>query len=417
MTEVLRPGLFTETGEVSYPPHDKLSVIRLARSSNAQRMGIEIGKWKASQASGNAIVLSTAMCDAADTTQLDVFSVFGETVTQLGGGYSAKVIRGRHLITATADTDFTQETYGIMGQLVIKNASLNHYHSGIMGTFETSTLCHVVSGYSVGAISARLGGSGTTVASGGLLAGVSSIQHMSAFTNSGTIAAFATHKTATGIAWPTGIHMQPDSVNKILVAGTGSGANAITDDTASVKFMQVYCDCGATSGTSVGFYIREYLTGTGGSNAVVRIYSDVSVAAATAQGLQCSMGFGESTTSGSVSGLGVAGRFQIGLASCVSGNTGTIAAVQSEIYCFGANSDPGTNRIAFFRVCLDGNTTGMNRVDDYCDLFNFAGLTEGDGNMLAIKGAGACPNVTHSIRINTPSGVRYLYAGSSPLTA
>jgi hypothetical protein len=175
---------------------------------------IRVGAWKASQASGNAVVLATTMCDSADTSQLDVVSVFGESVADITSAYSAKVIRGRHLIYAAADTDFFQETYGVVGQLVVKNGSLNHYHSGIMGTFETSTLCHVVSGYSVGAISARLGGSGTTIASGGLLAGVSAIQHMSAFTNGGTVAGFATHKTAVGIAWPVGLYMQSGSVTQ-----------------------------------------------------------------------------------------------------------------------------------------------------------------------------------------------------------
>jgi hypothetical protein len=37
---------------------------------------------------------------------------------------------------------------------------------------------------------------------------------MSAFTATGTLAAFATHKTATGIAWPVGLYIQSGSVTK-----------------------------------------------------------------------------------------------------------------------------------------------------------------------------------------------------------
>lgn len=206
------------------------------------------------------------------------------------------------------------------------------------------------------------------------------------------------------------------STNQLVTAGTSSVP--LVRDTASTKFMQFYLDCGATSGTSVGLYIREYITGAGGSNACMRVYSDVSVAAATAQGIQCSLGFGESTTSGSVTGLGVAGRFQIGLADLAYPGTGTLAVVQSEIYSFGDASDPAGNNIAMFGVVNDGTTNGKADVDDDAVLFHFRGWGVGDANMIAVKAAGHVPNVTHSIRIKLPdNSLAYLYAGADPLTA
>lgn len=206
-----------------------------------------------------------------------------------------------------------------------------------------------------------------------------------------------------------------DSDGRIVM---GTATAPLTVNTASYKFNQMYLQNGATSGTSVGLYIREYLTGAGGSNALVRIYSDVvGVAASTAQGIQCTLGFGESTATGNVTGLGVAGRFQIGLANIAYPGTGTIAAVQAEIYSFGANADPAGNAIALYAAVNDGTQAGMDDVDDDAVLFHLRGWTIGDGNMIASKTAGTCPNVVESIRIKTPNGLRYIYVGASPLTA
>jgi len=380
---------------------------------------IRIGDWVASQASGSGVILTSGM-DYYGDGQIDVVSVFCEESGDLTSAYSAKAGRFRHMVTCAADTVINQETYGLIGQLIVKNGSLNHYHAGLMGTLETSTDCDIQTGYGVGCVCARFGGTGLTVESGGLMAGFLSVLNASTFTATGNMAAFATKKTllASTATWPIGIYMQPSSVKQILVAG--ASGDPVVDDTASTKFIQVYTDCGATSGTCCGMYLRNYLTGAGGSNAVMRIYSDVvDVAAATAQGMQCSLGFGESTSTGSVTGLGVAGRFQIGLADIAYPGTGTLAVVQSEIYSFGDSSDPSGNKIAMFRVVNDGTTNGKTAVDDDAVLFDFyAGWTSADGNMLATKAAGACPNVVRSIRIRLEDGsLGYLYVGADPLTA
>ena len=216
---------------------------------------LRVGDWKASQASGNAVLFASRMNVNSDG-QLDVMAVFGESTSDLTSAYSAKAGRFRHLISAGSDTNFNHETYGLVGQLVIKNGSLGHYHAGIMGTFETNTLCHVKTSYGAAAVSARLGGAGTTVESGGLLAGFLSIQHMSAFTATGTLAAFATHKTATGIAWPVGLYMQSGSVT------------AGIDIACVSQAMKATVSAVAGAGSLTGSALCVYATGAAGQQDV-----------------------------------------------------------------------------------------------------------------------------------------------------
>jgi len=196
--------IFPNTSTVSFAGAGSVSAFR-------------IGNWAAASAAGSAVVFAAGM-DVNSDGQLDVIGAFGESVVDLTSAYSAKVARFRHLITFAADTEVNQETYGAIGQIVVKNGSLNHYHAGLMGTFETGTDCDIQTSYGAAAVAARLGGSGTTVESGGLLAGVLAVQSMSAFTATGTLAAFAAHKTAGGIAWPVGLYIQSGSTTMAIDA-------------------------------------------------------------------------------------------------------------------------------------------------------------------------------------------------------
>jgi hypothetical protein len=201
--------------------------------------------------------------------------------------------------------------------------------------------------------------------------------------------------------------------------GIGTSASKYTVNTASHKFFQMYTQCGATSGTSVGFYLREYITGAGGSAAVARIYGDVvGVTAATVHGIQVSVGNGESTTAGSFTGAANAIYAQIGVANN-SGLGGTLTPICSEVYTWGSSSTIAAAAVSMFRVSNAGNATGMANIDDYANLFQFDGFTVGDGNMIAIDNSPTtCPNITHSIRVRLPSGsAAYLYLGAAPVTA
>ncbi len=166
----------------------------------------------------------------------------------------------------------------------------------------------------------------------------------------------------------------------LILAGTSSAP--LICDTADTKFIQIYTDCGATSGDNRSIYNRLYLTGAGGGGESLRSYTEISgVAAGTAHGAHISLGTGESTTVGTVTGLGVAVRATLGLASgAVSG--GTYAAIEPEIYSFGASTTTTMTELSFIRCTMGGNSTGIGVIDDKAYLLVLDGCTEGSGNMV-----------------------------------
>ncbi len=166
----------------------------------------------------------------------------------------------------------------------------------------------------------------------------------------------------------------------VIKAGTSSAP--VTEDTADMKFVSFYFDNGATSGDKRGIYNRLYLTGAGGGGESFRSYTEiVGVAAGTAHGAHISLGTGESTTVGTVTGLGVAVRATLGLASgAVSG--GTYAAIEPEIYSFGASTTTTMTELSFIRCTMGGDGTGVGVIDDKAYLLVLDGCTEGSGNMV-----------------------------------
>jgi len=164
----------------------------------------------------------------------------------------------------------------------------------------------------------------------------------------------------------------------IIKAGTSS--SPVTQDTANFKFVSFYFDDGATSGDSRGIYNRLYITGAGGGGESLRTFTTVSnVAGATAHGAHTSLSFG---TSGSLTGLGVAGRNTLHIPNAALGG-GTYAAMQAEIYSDGASSNPATaTKLSFLRFANDGNATGIAAVEDKAFLFEITGGSSATGNMV-----------------------------------
>ncbi len=188
----------------------------------------------------------------------------------------------------------------------------------------------------------------------------------------------------------------------VIKAGT-SGAR-VTEDTASMKFVSLYFDDGATSGHAVGVYDRLYVTGAGGSGTALRAFTTVEdVAGATAHGAQISLNFG---STGSVTGLGVGVRGQVHIADqAYTGLGGTYAAMQPEIYSDGSSSDPtGMTELSFLRFCNDGDADGIADVDDDAFLMVLSGGSVGAGNIMAAKTAAA---VSHTWRVKGPDGNTY----------
>jgi hypothetical protein len=260
-------------------------------------------------------------------------------------------------------------------------------------------------------------GSGNiTVAASSLYAGfLAELRCTGTVTATGNMAAFATYATSNEASykkWPWGMFMNADSVSAILNAGSSS--SRVTNDTASTKFIQIYADCGATSGEAQGIYDRLYVSGAGGSGSALRAFCTVeNVAAVDARGAHISLNFGDT---GTVTGSGQALTTTLHIANQAT-QSGHLSAITTEIYSDGTDSDPAGAVLSCIRMSNAGSA--KDDVDDDCFAFHFdEGFTVADGNMIAIDGSPTTmPNAVYSIRIRIGSTTAYLYAGTNALTA
>lgn len=206
------------------------------------------------------------------------------------------------------------------------------------------------------------------------------------------------------------------TVSGALLHGAGTSTTQLTTSTASSKFLSYYVACSATSGDARGMYMRLYVTGAGGGGESARLFTTVKdVAGATAHGAHISLNFGDT---GSITGLGVAGRNTLHIANqAYTGLGGTYAAVQAEIYSDGANSDPaGMTKLSYFRVVNGGNASGIADVDDDAHLISFSGCTAASGNMIGGNTADECQlNFTNwvPIRIDIGGTTHYMVAAQT----
>jgi len=142
-------------------------------------------------------------------------------------------------------------------------------------------------------------------------------------------------------------------------AGAGDefapSANTIVNDTADAKFVSLWFDNGAATGTARGMYLKLYLTGGAGGEAL-RAYCVTTddTPADTCNGAHISLGFGETT--GNITGLGTAGRFTVMVPDRSLG--GGVAALQAELWACGDSSACG-GILAHIRFVIDGNATGI----------------------------------------------------------
>ena len=214
----------TETGYIDgVTPGTALASKAVVLDANK---AFRIGQWAASGAATNAVVLSAAL-DIDTQGQVDVLSVFGASTANLGSGYSAKVGRFRHVATVSV----AHETYGLIGQMVVKSATLSHLHAGLMGTLEINTAATVPAGDAIGAagVIARVGGATITVGSTGMLAGFLSAQLATtvSITSGGVHAAFACRKVGSGITWAEALHIEDALVAIRFKAADNSYAHGV----------------------------------------------------------------------------------------------------------------------------------------------------------------------------------------------
>ncbi|MBU2040086.1 MAG: hypothetical protein KKH95_13150 [Gammaproteobacteria bacterium] len=190
---------------------------------------LRIGSFVGSAALGSASRFSAAM-DLHSDGQLDIMAVFGESAADLTGTYSAKCGRFRHVINGITAS---HETYGLIGQVVAKNVTFSHLHSGLMGTFEVQTAATVSAGdkWGCAGVSARIGGATITVASTGFLAGFLSTQNATTvtITSGGVHAAFACRKVGSGVTWAEALHIEDALVAFRFKAADASYAHGVKE--------------------------------------------------------------------------------------------------------------------------------------------------------------------------------------------
>jgi hypothetical protein len=192
-----------------------------------------------------------------------------------------------------------------------------------------------------------------------------------------------------------------------LLAGMGTATTPSATATADENFLAFYSKTTATSGTCRGIYNRLYMAGAGGDGESLRSYSDVSAALANAHGAHISLGFGESTTVGSISGLGVAVRATLGIPNGTMPANGTYAAVEPEIYTFGSNSAvSAVTELSFIRCSNAGDSTGIGRVGDKAFLIVLDGDTIAGGNIVEASTTEA--KYAYSIRVKMCGTTMYL---------
>jgi hypothetical protein len=167
-------------------------------------------------------------------------------------------------------------------------------------------------------------------------------------------------------------------------------AATYTDDTADRKFVSIYCDNGAATGTARTMYLKLYVTGGAGGEAL-RAYAVCTsdTPADTVNGAHISIGYGESA--GNCTGLATAGRFDVMVPARAI--NGTVFGVMSELWATDTTSTTG-GIMACYGFSVAGNSTGVTLLTraGYAMAFNAGCVdnTDGiiDGNKSSISGEG-----------------------------
>ena len=129
-------------------------------------MGMRIGAFAGSAALTSAVPFGVSQNIYSDG-QLSTVEVHGSSASNLTSAYAAKCGRFRHVCNIGTSGTLAHETYGLMGQLVVKECTLTHLHAGVIGTFEGHTSGTVVNpayAYGASAVMARVGGGAAIVA-------------------------------------------------------------------------------------------------------------------------------------------------------------------------------------------------------------------------------------------------------------
>ena len=175
---------------------------------------------------------------------------------------------------------------------------------------------------------------------------------------------------------------------------------------ADTRFLNFQFTGSMTSGDNRGIYNRLYLTGAGSGGESLRSFTDVEAACGTAHGAHISLTF-SGTTTGTLSGLGVAMRATLHIPDDAAWTGGTLSPILAEIYSDGTSSDPdGVTELSFISISNSGDSTGKADVDTDAFLFSIQGFTSGTSKLIEIgTGMGT---VTGTLKIKIGADTRYL---------
>jgi len=192
-----------------------------------------------------------------------------------------------------------------------------------------------------------------------------------------------------------------------LLMGAGNSTVQPETDVADKNFIDFYLKSSAATGTSRGMYLREYLSGGAGGEAL-RVFTTVSNAAPadTVNGAHISLNFGASA--GNVTGEGNAIRATLHLAN--RSLTGTTAAVKAELWADGSSTVVG-GTTAFLRASAGGTQAGIDSLDDSGFFMVVDGLTAGTGHLLRAAAPGT---LAASLRCKVGATTYYLPLYSAP---
>lgn len=178
-----------------------------------------------------------------------------------------------------------------------------------------------------------------------------------------------------------------------LLHGGGTSSSRLTTTSAGKNFLGYWVEGSAATGDTRGLYMRLYLSGAGGGEAV-RAYTTAAAAGVatggTANGLHASLSINASS---SISGAGNAIRATLDAAADTRTLGGTLAAIQADSNVATGNTLPATH--SFIRFTDSGAVRFTN-------LFQMPNVSNG-----TIFAAHVTQVMSHSIKIVSDDGTAY----------
>jgi hypothetical protein len=206
-------GLFVDEDSVDYCP-------------------IAVGEFVSSAGTGGGFAVTLANSAA--------MRIYAEVTADLTSGAMVRSILGRMLVAGNITS--TAEAFGVVGQLVVKQAKMQHDNAGVMGSFEVQTTAATVSGDIGDSVCAAVLGrvgvtiTGTGVEADGVLAGVAAMSNITdgfvTVTSGGILAAFYAGKFSTKQTWDVGLYID-------AAASYAFGFKSGTDNECGVKLASV----------------------------------------------------------------------------------------------------------------------------------------------------------------------------------